>query len=751
MRLIAAFLMLALSAFGEDLYVSHLGAGSQDGSSCANAHSVVWFNTVGNWGVGADKISAGDTVHLCGTIATNITVQGSGSAGSPVTLLFEAGAQFVMATLPANSKVIDLNTQNYITVNGAGGMIWLTNNGTGLVNSNQVTGVYADGSFINVQNLIVTNIYLFNKAAVPEDSGRKGTSIKVSCNNSTVSNNVCSGADTLINAVFGAGYQSNLVISANVLTRANHAIQVSCGQTKNSFLGEVLIDRNSISNLDFYGGSATYHLDGMIFVNESSDFSSWVSNMTIRANIVGPGIGTVNTAGVFIDYYRPQELVNGYVYNNLFITTGTDFWNNGAIAYSAGTNGLVANNTFILPVGTGMLEGSSFTDNYNNLYYGPTRAFSESAAGVYIRQSDYNVLYKLSYNINGSIFFSWEQLPYSSLTGTLPANSYVTGQVSGAIGTVWRTVSSHLDLRNVVGTFNGTETVAGASGSIVMNGSKSPQNGSYIFGSNSTYNASNPASPNNGWWQNIGYDMHSKTNQPSLDANYVPTSGDTVARGAGTNLSAYFTTDFYGNARPAVGNWTIGAFESATTLASFTGSPTGGLAPLTVTFTDSSSLATNWAWTFSNGGTSTATNPVMTFTNSGTYNVSLTVIGPTGTNTLTRTGYIVATNLPVIASFTGTPTVGIAPLAVTFTNLSTGASNYTWAFGDTKTSTATNPPANTYTNPGIYTVSLTAVGLDGTNMLQRVNYITATNVAGLVGPAAQILGNVSIQGNVSFR
>ena len=54
---------------------------------------------------------------------------------------------------------------------------------------------------------------------------------------------------------------------------------------------------------------------------------------------------------------------------------------------------------------------------------------------------------------------------------------------------------------------------------------------------------------------------HSTKVMASLDANYVPLSSDTVARGQGTNLSAFFTTDYAGNPRPATGPWTIGAYE----------------------------------------------------------------------------------------------------------------------------------------------------------------------------------------------
>ena len=37
---------------------------------------------------------------------------------------------------------------------------------------------------------------------------------------------------------------------------------------------------------------------------------------------------------------------------------------------------------------------------------------------------------------------------------------------------------------------------------------------------------------------------------------------------------------------------------------------------------------------------------------------------------------------PVVAGFTGAPTNGPAPLTVTFANLSSGATNYSWDFGD---------------------------------------------------------------------
>ena len=97
-------------------------------------------------------------------------------------------------------------------------------------------------------------------------------------------------------------------------------------------------------------------------------------------------------------------------------------------------------------------------------------------------------------------------------------------------------------------------------------------------------------------------------------------------------------------------------------------------------------------------------------------------IGPGGTNALTRTSYILVAYPPPVAGFTAEPTNGTAPLSVAFTNFSTGATNYSWAFGDGNTSTLTNA-ANTYTNPGTYSVILTAIGPGGTDTLTQTNCI----------------------------
>jgi PKD repeat protein len=76
-------------------------------------------------------------------------------------------------------------------------------------------------------------------------------------------------------------------------------------------------------------------------------------------------------------------------------------------------------------------------------------------------------------------------------------------------------------------------------------------------------------------------------------------------------------------------------------VAQFTASTTSGVAPLALNFINSSTgNITNHAWTFGDGTSSAVANPSHVYSLAGVYSVSLTVTGPGGSNTQTRTNYI---------------------------------------------------------------------------------------------------------------
>ncbi len=65
-----------------------------------------------------------------------------------------------------------------------------------------------------------------------------------------------------------------------------------------------------------------------------------------------------------------------------------------------------------------------------------------------------------------------------------------------------------------------------------------------------------------------------------------------------------------------------------------------------------------------------------------------------------------------VASFSSDKTTGCAPLMVNFSNTSINAISYQWNFGNSNTSTATNP-SSVFLTPGTYVVKLIAIGVGG--------------------------------------
>lgn len=167
-------------------------------------------------------------------------------------------------------------------------------------------------------------------------------------------------------------------------------------------------------------------------------------------------------------------------------------------------------------------------------------------------------------------------------------------------------------------------------------------------------------------------------------------------------------------------------------VANFSGAPTSGCAPLTVSFTDQSSSTTGISsrlWRFGDGSTSTANVANVQHTyGPGIYSVSLTITDANGcTDSLMRNNYITA--IKPVANFTASATTVCPGQTMTFNNSSTGSNlSYQWSFGDGNVSTVANP-THSYVNTGTYTVRL--IVTDGTSCsdtLVRTAYITVGGI-----------------------
>jgi len=184
--------------------------------------------------------------------------------------------------------------------------------------------------------------------------------------------------------------------------------------------------------------------------------------------------------------------------------------------------------------------------------------------------------------------------------------------------------------------------------------------------------------------------------------------------------------------------------------ADFSADPRSGEAPLRVQFTDlSTGNPTMWNWDFGDGNIIPAAenesedvaceggrcpppqnnvkNPVHIYRVPGTYAVTLTASNQYTSDTVTKTQFVTVNDVSINADFVGTPTNGYAPLTVTFTDTSTGKPTmWAWDFGDGTTDMVGNP-VHTYTQPGVYTVTLTASSQYGSSDTEvKQGYITVT-------------------------
>ncbi|MGV8110124.1 PKD domain-containing protein [Methanospirillum sp.] len=149
-----------------------------------------------------------------------------------------------------------------------------------------------------------------------------------------------------------------------------------------------------------------------------------------------------------------------------------------------------------------------------------------------------------------------------------------------------------------------------------------------------------------------------------------------------------------------------------------------GVAPLKVSFTDHSTGPVHtWLWDFGDGTSSAASSPVHIYQSPGTYDVSLTVQGDSGKDSIFKSS-LIQVSAPVKAGFLGDPVSGVAPLEVSFSEELTGlVLSREWDFGDGHHSDVANP-VHVYDKPGTYEVSLKIIGSHNEDILTRPSYIT---------------------------
>lgn len=140
--------------------------------------------------------------------------------------------------------------------------------------------------------------------------------------------------------------------------------------------------------------------------------------------------------------------------------------------------------------------------------------------------------------------------------------------------------------------------------------------------------------------------------------------------------------------------------------ANFSANPRDVCAKFDVNFTDlSSSNVTRWLWDFGDGTTSSDQNPSHHYEDTGLFTIRLIVWNGNCPDTLVIVDYVHIS--PPIARFTSTYNCD-DPKTLIFTDLSIGADEWLWDFGDGTTSISQNV-VHTFPDTGLFTIQLTVI------------------------------------------
>ena len=160
--------------------------------------------------------------------------------------------------------------------------------------------------------------------------------------------------------------------------------------------------------------------------------------------------------------------------------------------------------------------------------------------------------------------------------------------------------------------------------------------------------------------------------------------------------------------------------------------PTGGIAPLLVNFSSSVTGGTEpytYLWDFRDGETSPSASTSHIFQATGEFAVSLTVTDSGGASGQGEVVVTVGDDHTPVASITANPTVGVAPLEVTFQGNAVGGDPpfaFLWNFGDGETAD-TQDVVHTFQNPGTYTVVFLVTDDDGDSDDETLQIQVTTN------------------------
>lgn len=501
--LMLCLLVGVASAFAENFYIGQSSAGAGDGTSCANRRAISFFNGSGNWGVGASKISAGDTVYLCGTITTAMGVQGSGSAGNVITISPAASQTTTIDATGLTGPIFRFNGNQYVVLDGVDGDKVAGDTGYRLI-------------FSNIAATLAVNTY----AVYENDSGSNVAVKHVKIVITGTESNDDNAGGVYFSTLGGAEVSYNWITGTSAPNKV--AMGVSCWVSSaidTSYTSGCITHHNYVEYLDIDGLRCGFncsiydnyvkeiagsgHSDGIIC--QSGDYCQVYNNVLD------------NGAEIYLDNIANATRSHIRVYNNVSYNSGAAGQFGVEVIAEGGSSSkwddiVIANNTFY------NLVGSCYRGSVNNTNLGVTNlVFLNNICHVAAGGDYTDITTQSGHPITWASSSAWDY------------NAYGTGS---------------LGFPNIVNLEGTAYTLT-------------------------QLRALSPARETNG-----------KTGNPTFvntgTGDYHLSASDTVARGAGVDLTAtysWLTIDKDGVARPNGASWDLGAYQYD---AGGGGSSTGG-------------------------------------------------------------------------------------------------------------------------------------------------------------------------------
>jgi hypothetical protein len=396
--LVTALSGLTLScgvAAANDVYIAQSAAGSANGADCADAFVYTYFNTAGNWTSSTPtgtEIGPGTTAHLCGTLTSALTAQGSGTSVSPIKILFDAASagNITMPAIPSSGAII-LTGLSYITVDGNNqtGVIQSTNNGSpqgGYANQVQSQAIYAvNSSNIEVRYLQCVNLYIHTTSADNPTWGAPGpicVNFSGAAGPITIDHNVMHDCAWCNYGYVSAG-NGAISMHDNTIYNFDHGLGAG-DQNAASVYGPVYFYNNNLYNPSTWDTTSNeFHHDGLHLWAYCADGASYCagtyfSNVYIYNNWFHGNPGANFNCWIFLE----ENNDNVWIFNNYLDSSSRTLTAGGGPLYGRGTNITEYNNTYIGTSGQTTsnqgLGGPGITNENNVVCNGPLISISST-------------------------------------------------------------------------------------------------------------------------------------------------------------------------------------------------------------------------------------------------------------------------------------------------------------------------------------------------------------------------------------